>query len=140
VTFAVTSCPRCGRLKITQIPSKTTECPWCGKKYTVGQTSQRAYETLAQARLALAAITSGGNVEATGIPTEVPVAKTAGRTPIERLTSMAESLAAENGDFGEEEFAARAKAEGIANPQSALKKLIDCGGVYEVRAGRYKPL
>jgi hypothetical protein len=127
-------------MKITQIPSKTTGCPWCGKKYAVGQTSHHAYDNLQQARLALAALTGGGETEVVDALAPTPIMKAAGRTPIERLLSIAEALAAEKGDFGDDEFAARAKADGVTNPQSALKKLIDGGLVYEAKAGRYRPL
>jgi len=140
VAFAVTSCPRCGKSKITQVPSKTTGCPWCGKKYAASNASKRAYETLTQARVALAAISDGKKHDAGDVVIDAPLAKTAGRTPIERIVTVAEELTKDGGGFGEDEFAARAKSEGVANPQSALKKLIDCGYVYEVRAGRYKSI
>ncbi|MFH0816234.1 MAG: hypothetical protein V1934_05410 [Methanobacteriota archaeon] len=136
MSFAVMPCPGCGRLKIAQIPVKTTGCPWCGKRFPVGQTPQREFETLHQARLALSALSSDGKMEAI----ETSAAKKAGLTQFERLESAAEALTKERGEFSEEEFAARARADGISNWEMGLKRLVDNGSVYEARAGLFKSL
>ena len=135
MSYSVSTCPRCGRRKVFQSPAKTTECPWCGKRHRPARS--REYDTLDEARAAMAAAADGGVAPLDSIdsPTSAPANKR-----VKKMTAqeVADALTGEHGEFTEAQFAERARAERIAEPEEALKMLAEAGCVVEPRLGRYR--